>query len=706
MIHKSLRSFPLLTVLSANGLSPAKRLRMAVAAAACLSWSVAAYAVVTAPAIANNILPAVALGNSENQTVTLTLTSAEAISSIAFKAGSSSEFSLVSITGCTIDGVTTQFIGTVCNVTVSFTPTRPGSTASPALARNATLLFTDSSANVFAFGVSGAATGPIDHVTPGTITDFAGVAYTGASVSPLDNGLGLVTAGSGGDNGPATSAHFGFWSGLVVAVSANGSQPLAFDGAGNLYVIDAGNFVIRKIAAASPNTVTTIAGTAGSQGTTGNGGLATSAKLNTPSAIALDSAGDIYFLDAQTAGYGIVRRIDAATGIITAVAGQNFTGTYNSTGGGTCTYTTIYSELAHECGDGGQASYAWLNNVHSLAIDAAGNIYLWGSLSNYADLRKITAATGVITTVANTAAFNTMYAVGGMTIASDGNIYVVVTNSAGSEDIIERFNPTTSAITVVGGGAQPIGGNCSATTAQLGYPAADLAIFQPSDGESVDLSSDASGNIYYSGGLCSATGNVTQVTPAVFRINTATDYAYLEINAYGDFSNGTATSNYDAYYNYFIYPYSAIPDNQGNIYFTTYNQIGLLSGSSAALNYTSQNDFTTSAVQVASFANIGNAVGSNAHHRLRFRGEFRAELHRRCERLQRTDKHRDRVGLRSGYSLLPGGRWNTHRYAERDFGWSAQLRSSHRPRCGGAAVLDYTGQSSLRKPDRRDHKFA
>ena len=608
MIRKSLRSFPPFTVLSANGLNSARRLRMAVAAAACLGWSVAAYGVVTAPTIANNILPAVAVGSSESQTVTLTLTTADAISSIAFKAGSSSEFSIVSISGCTIDGVTTQSIGTTCNVTVSFTPARPGSTVSPALARNATLLFTDSSANVFAFGVSGAATGPIDHVTPGTITDFAGVPFTGTSVSPLDNGLGLMAAGSGGDNSPATSAHFDFWSGLIVEVSANGSQPLAFDGAGNLYVIDAGNFVIRKIAAASPNTITTVAGIAGSQGTTGNGGLATSAKLNTPSAIALDSAGDIYFLDTQTAGYGIVRRIDAATGIITAVAGQNFTGAYNSTGGGACTYTSIYSELAHQCGDGGQASYAWLNNVHSLAIDAAGNFYLWGSVSSYADLRKINAATGVITTVANTAALNTLSAQGGMTLASDGNIYVVVTNSTGSENIIERFNPATSAVTVVGGGAQPIGGNCSATTAQLGYPAASLAIFQPSDAESVDLSSDASGNIYYSGGLCSASGNVTQVTPAVFRINIATDYAYLEINGYGDFSNGTATSNYDAYYSYFIYPYSAIPDNQGNIYFTTYNQIGLLSGSSAALNYASQNDFTTSAVQIASFANVGNAV--------------------------------------------------------------------------------------------------
>ncbi len=122
---------------------------------------------------------------------------------------------------------------------------------------------------------------------------------------------GTGVAGYGGDGGPATQA-------LIAA--PNG---LAIDATGNLYFADANNY-IRKI---SPDgTISTIAGN-GSTGFLGDGGAATSAQLNGPAGIALDSAGDIYVSDTfnnavrllKPAGFGLT---------ISAVAngGSNTTG--------------------------------------------------------------------------------------------------------------------------------------------------------------------------------------------------------------------------------------------------------------------------------------------------------------------------------------------------------------------------------------------
>jgi hypothetical protein len=77
-------------------------------------------------------------------------------------------------------------VGTECDLTVKFTPARSGSTASTATSRNATLVFTDSNANVFTFGLAGTATSAIGHLTPGIISLYAGAALTGTDA--LDSG--------------------------------------------------------------------------------------------------------------------------------------------------------------------------------------------------------------------------------------------------------------------------------------------------------------------------------------------------------------------------------------------------------------------------------------------------------------------------------------------------------------------------------------
>jgi sugar lactone lactonase YvrE len=165
--------------------------------------------------------------------------------------------------------------------------------------------------------------------------------------------------GTLGDGGPATSAFL------------RGPGGIGFDSAGNLYIADSGNNRIRMIAAKT-GIISTVAG-GGVSGLLGDGGLATAATLSNPDDLALDSAADLYITDFYD---GRVRRVDAATGLISTVAGNGVLG---------------------DNGDGGLATEAEIDSWRGIAVDGAGNLYL----SNLPDtLRKVDATTGIITTIA------------------------------------------------------------------------------------------------------------------------------------------------------------------------------------------------------------------------------------------------------------------------------------------------------------------
>ena len=121
--------------------------------------------------------------------------------------------------------------------------------------------------------------------------------------------------------------------------------------------------------------IETAAGT-GEKGYTGDGGLATHARMSEPFMCAFDVHGHLYVAEATN---HCIRRIDQATGVITTVAGTGAVG---------------YS------GDGGPATRATLNQPYSLQIDTNGDIYIVDRLN--AVIRKVEAATGLITTVAGT----------------------------------------------------------------------------------------------------------------------------------------------------------------------------------------------------------------------------------------------------------------------------------------------------------------
>jgi sugar lactone lactonase YvrE len=155
---------------------------------------------------------------------------------------------------------------------------------------------------------------------------------------------GTGVGGFSGDNGPATSAKL------------NGCFNTALDGAGNIYIADMQNSVVRKVTV-STGIITTVAGNH-SVGYSGDLGPATLAALRYPQGIALDTYGNLYIADT---GNNVIRKVILATGIISTVAGNGTRG---------------YS------GDGGIPLLAAFNQPIGIAVDIHGNIYVADETNN------------------------------------------------------------------------------------------------------------------------------------------------------------------------------------------------------------------------------------------------------------------------------------------------------------------------------------
>jgi hypothetical protein len=156
--------------------------------------------------------------------------------------------------------------------------------------------------------------------------------------------------------------------GTATSARLNAPTGLAMDSAGNIYIADLVNNCVRKVTAATGIITTIAGGPRGGYG--GDGGPANLAQLEEPQGVALDGSGNLYIADW---GNNRVREIIAKTGVIVTVAGN-----------GTAGYT----------GDGGAGANAELNAPAGVAVDSAGNVYIADSNNNV--VRELVASTGNI----------------------------------------------------------------------------------------------------------------------------------------------------------------------------------------------------------------------------------------------------------------------------------------------------------------------
>ena len=249
-------------------------------------------------------------------------------------------------------------------------------------------------------------------------------------------------AGFSGDGGLATSASLNYPGGVAV------------DSAGNLYIADSNNSRIRKV---SGGTITTIAGD-GAYGYSGDTGPATSASLQFPEGVAVDSAGNLYIADMEN---NRIRKVSGGT--ITTIAGKGDQG---------------FS------GDGGPATAASLNFPSGVAVDSAGNLYI--ADQNNSRIRKVSG--GSITTFAGN---------GNQGFSGDGGPatgasfipFGVALDSAGTLYIADPLNNRIRKVS--GGTISTVAGNATLGFSGDGGPATNASLNYP---EAVAV--DSAGNLY------------------------------------------------------------------------------------------------------------------------------------------------------------------------------------------------------------------
>ena len=295
---------------------------------------------------------------------------------------------------------------------------------------------------------------------------------------------GTGTAGFSGDGGPATSAELNF------------PTAVAVDAAGNVYISEGENNRIRKIN--TSGIISTIAGT-GTAGFGGDGGLATNAQLNNPVGLHLDTSGDIFVADQVNQR---IRKINTS-GIISTVAGVGTRG---------------FS------GDGSAATSAQLNFPNGVTVDTAGDLYIADTINNR--IRKVNTS-GIISTIAGdgvegfggdggpatSAAINHPYEVN---LDAAGNLYFADSDN----NRIRKINTSGVISTIVGDGVQGFGGDSG--------PATSAEIYSP-----IGMAVDTTDNIYVSDTFNSRIREVQPIPPfpaTSVGQTSSSENVYVEIN--------------------------------------------------------------------------------------------------------------------------------------------------------------------------------
>ena len=237
-----------------------------------------------------------------------------------------------------------------------------------------------------------------------------------------------------GDGGPATAA------------SLNGPHAIAVDSAGNLFIADTGNFCVRRVDVTTQS-ITTVAGQGRLSGDTGDGGPATSATLTAPEAVFLDGSGNLLISDQHR-----IRRVDAATQIVTTVVG---------------------SAMEGFAGDGGPATSAELDLPVGIASDRLGNLYFSDGRNNR--IRAVNPQ-GIINTIAGGGSGGDGGAATSAVFAGSAGVAITPSGDLLIGDVsvgrIRKVDASTGSIsTVAGNGIRNSAGDGGpATSAEVGFP--------------------------------------------------------------------------------------------------------------------------------------------------------------------------------------------------------------------------------------------
>lgn len=288
--------------------------------------------------------------------------------------------------------------------------------------------------------------------------------YTIRKITPAAVVTTLAGLARNGGSGDGTGSNARFFQPAGVAV----------DGAGNVYVADAGNFTIRKVT--SGGVVTTLAGLAGSSGSAD--GVGNAARFNNPLGVAVDSGGNVYVADTNNS---TIRKITSA-GVVSTLAG-----------------------LAGSPGSAdGAGATARFFQPGSVAVDSAGNIYVADTVNN--TIRKITPG-GIVSTLAGmpgtsgnadglgiAALFNNPF---GVSVDGSGNVYVADTLN----NTIRKITP--AGVTTTLGGLAGVRGSADGT--------GRIARFTSPNG----IASDSVGNLYVGDSINSTIRSGIKAAPVI-----------------------------------------------------------------------------------------------------------------------------------------------------------------------------------------------
>ena len=316
---------------------------------------------------------------------------------------------------------------------------------------------------------------------------------TGLITTVAGNG----TAGYSGDGGAATNASLSY------------PSDVALDAAGNLFIADSQNSLIRKVD--TNGIITTVAGN-GTAAYSGDGGAATNASLSYPSGVAVDASGNLFIADRDN---HCIRQVDT-NGLITTVAGIGAQG---------------YS------GDGAAATNASLSYPSAVAVDASGNLLIADTGNQR--IRQVD-TNGLITTVAGNGTQGYSGDGGAATNASLNQPNSVLGDAFGNRFIADAANGRIRAVnaagfitTVAGNGTSGYSGDGgAATNASLYYP--------------TDVAADASGNLFIADLENYRIRRVALTTDPAITIynlttNNAGNYSVIVSSPFGSITGSVAT---------------------------------------------------------------------------------------------------------------------------------------------------------------------